>query len=198
VHGSDYYFLSRSAIKALSPQSFFVGPVRDMLQAVDLNQLEDDLRSNHVVIIDVFAGLWPGLQKALQHRFGAGGLKVLSVFMTAVDLNTLLGMTRQAKEKLIYEKVSEILIQRKKNSLEDIDLRAKSAVGEILSALDGTQQYNLTLLSAPEGPDGQDDWTRECAPVGRAKETIDKFLACIRRRLGISDGIWTSKGSRLV
>ena len=39
-HGQDYYFLSRSAIAALPAADFYIGPVREMLQAVDLSQLE--------------------------------------------------------------------------------------------------------------------------------------------------------------
>ncbi len=40
VHGKDYYFLSRGAIAALPRSDFYVSPVREMLQAVDLSQLE--------------------------------------------------------------------------------------------------------------------------------------------------------------
>jgi guanylate kinase len=46
VHGQDYYFLSYGAINALPSSDFFVGPVREMLQGVDLSQLESDLKSN--------------------------------------------------------------------------------------------------------------------------------------------------------
>jgi len=39
-----------------------------MLQAVDLSQLEIDLGSSDLVIVEIFAGLWPGLLRRIEER----------------------------------------------------------------------------------------------------------------------------------
>ena len=51
VHGEDYYFLSRSFIESLPEKDFLVGPVRNMVQAFDLRQLEIDLSNHELVLI---------------------------------------------------------------------------------------------------------------------------------------------------
>ena len=51
VHGQDYYFMSRAFIEALPEKDFLVGPLRNMLQAFDLKQLEIDLRRYDLVLI---------------------------------------------------------------------------------------------------------------------------------------------------
>src|SRR5512136_2672111 len=66
--GKDYYFLSRAAIAALPRADFYVGPVREMLQAVDLSQLEIDLRSSNLVIVETSPDLWPGLLRRMEER----------------------------------------------------------------------------------------------------------------------------------
>src|SRR5436305_295791 len=52
IHGRDYYFLSRGAIAALPRSDFYMGSVREMLQAVDLSQLEIELQSNRLVLVE--------------------------------------------------------------------------------------------------------------------------------------------------
>ena len=70
AHGRDYYFLSRAAINALPREDFYVGPVREMLQAVDFDQLELDLKANDLVLVEIFHTLWPGLEKRIKDRIG--------------------------------------------------------------------------------------------------------------------------------
>ena len=43
IHGQDYYFMSRAFIESLPEKDFLVGPIRNMLQAFDLKQLESEL-----------------------------------------------------------------------------------------------------------------------------------------------------------
>jgi hypothetical protein len=177
IHGKDYYFLSRSAIVGLPLWDFYVGPVREMVQAVDLVQLESDLQSNGVVMIEIFADLWPGLLKRLEERVQCTILSA-SVFMTAVDPQTTLDQAEDARASFIETEVKRILTWRGKDDNDKIESRAKSAVKEILSAIspDGRSRYTKVFHSAPEGPDGQDDWTRGKEPVGRAKQVIDEFV----------------------
>ena len=37
--------------------------------------------------------------------------------------------------------------------------------------------YSKILHSAAEGPDREDDWTREERPVGQAKAAMEEFIA---------------------
>jgi hypothetical protein len=39
--------------------------------------------------------------------------------------------------------------------------------------------YSKIIHSAPEGPDREDDWTREARPVGKALTAIEEFRELI-------------------
>jgi hypothetical protein len=71
-----------------------------------------------------------------------------------------------------------------------VRIRAKAAVGEILSAIgpEGSAQYASVLDSSPEGPDGEDEWTKESEPLGGARRVLDKFVAFYRGRASREDG----------
>lgn len=182
VHGNDYYFLSRSAIKAFKKEDFYVGPVLEMLQAVDLNQLEQDLKKSDLVIIEIFHTLWPGLKKHITKRIG-DDLRTVSVFMTAIDPDFLHSLpSDEARAQHIRDEVSNILSARGKDDTTTINKRSDSAVQEILAAIghDGIKQYRKVFHSAPEGPDGDDEWTREEEPTGRARKVLDDFIVFVR------------------
>ena len=181
-HGQDYYFLSRAAIAALPAGNFFVGPVREMLQAVDLDQLEHDLRTNDLVLIEIFHTLWPGLESRIKERIGTE-LRTASVFMTAVSPDHLKSLADDgARGEHVRTEVNNILTIRAKDDPPKIKKRAASAVQEILAAIgpEGSEEYAKVFYSAPEGPDGQDDWTREDHPVGRAKAVLDDFIQFVK------------------
>jgi len=180
VHGRDYYFLSRGAIAGLPAGHFLVGPVREMLQAIDLAQLEADLRTNDLVLIEVFDRLWPALKEAMLLRLGdeRESLQTASVFMTAVDPRRLEGMSESDCDQCIRERVRSILDNRGKDPGKTV-ARCDSAVREVRAAIgrEGIVPYDRVFHSAPEGPDGEDEWTRESEPVGRAKQTLSDFIA---------------------
>jgi Guanylate kinase len=177
-HGVDYYFLSRAAILALPSADFYVGPVREMLQAVDLSQLEIDLRSSHAVMIEIFPELWPGLLTRIEERMDCA-VPNASVFMTAVHRQTILDLPEQSRGPFIQAEVERILRWRNKDAPDKVRIRAKSAVDEILTAIspEGSRHYARIFDSAPEGPDGEDEWTREAEPVGDARRVLDEFSA---------------------
>jgi guanylate kinase len=179
-HGVDYYFLSRSAVEALPEKDFLVGSVRTMKQAVDLAQLETDLKSNRAVMIEIYHNLWPELVRRMQRRLN-NQLRVSSVFLTAVDPERVLSLPRESRAEYIRSEVTKILNWRGKDAQSDIALRSEDAVKEILEAIEpsGPSEYDAIIHSAPEGPDNQDDWTREGKPVGLAKQATEKFIAHI-------------------
>lgn len=177
VEGRDYNFRSKETIDALPRDRYYVGPVRDMLQAVDLDWLQNSLETNDFVLIEIFADLWPGLEVRLRERLG-DTLRTTSVFMTALDPLALSAMSRGEAETLIEKEVREILRERAKDPPDKIPGRAKSAVGEILGAIDptATDRYDRIIHSAPEGPDGKDEWTSGDKPTGRAATALDEFI----------------------
>jgi hypothetical protein len=181
IHGRDYYFLSRGAIGALPGRDFHIGPVREMLQAVDLGQLEADLRSSGVVMIEIFADLWPGLIARMEQRMGCE-IPTASVFMTAVDLEAVRSQPEGSRAQFIQDEVERILTRRDKDEPDKIKKRAESAVKEVLTAigLSGGDVYTKVFHSTPEGPDGEDDWTRHDQPEGQAKAVLDEFVAFLK------------------
>jgi guanylate kinase len=179
IDGEDYFFRSRTFIESLPEKDFLVGPVRNMLQAFDLNQLEHNLASNDLVLIEIYPDLWPKLIERLSERLDKP-LTTASVFMTSVDPD-IIEKFRDPEEKAGYitSEVYKMLLFRNKDELEDIKIRACSAAVEILEALspEGRKMYSKIIHSAPEGPDGQDEWTRKPRPVGQAKVALEEFIA---------------------
>jgi hypothetical protein len=177
-HGKDYYFLSRGAIAALPSWDFYVGPAREMLQAADLSQLEIDLRSSKLVMIEIHPDLWPGLLRRLEERMRCA-IPNTSAFLTAVHRKTILAQSEQSRAQFIQSEVERILTWRNKDAPDKVKLRAKSAVKEILTAIgpEGSQNYARVFDSSPEGPNGEDEWTKEAEPLGDARRVLDEFIA---------------------
>jgi hypothetical protein len=177
IEGEDYYFRSREFIESLPEKDFLVGPVRNMLQAFDLKQLEQDLKSHDLVLIEIYPELWPALLKRLEKRMKKK-LTTASVFMTAVDPVEIekLG-DEEEKAGFIISEVYKMLLFRDKDTLEDIKIRAHAAAREVMEALgpENRKMYEKIIFSAPEGPDRQDDWTREAFPAGQARKAIEEF-----------------------
>jgi len=183
IDGEDYYFRSRDFIESLPEEDFLVGPVRNVLQAFDLKQLKIDLTTHDLVLIEIYPDLWPGLVRRIQQRL-KDTLTFASVFMTAVDPNVILGM-RDEKSKAAYisDQVKKNLIWRNKDSMSDIAIRATAAAREILEAIgpEGQASYQKILHSSPEGPDGEDEWTKFGFPSGKAKEALEEFIRFYQR-----------------
>jgi len=181
IHGKDYYFLSRKEIERLPSDAFFIGQVREMLQAVDLKQLEYGLRSGDIVIIEIFHTLWPGVERIIKSRM-QDVLSTTSVFLTAIDPGSIRNVSTDVAAGIIKHEIRRILEWRSKDPIDSIVRRSESAVEEILNALRGLGGYDKILHSAPEGPDGQDDWTRGDVPEGQAAHTVEEFLSFIREK----------------
>lgn len=178
IDGEDYHFRSLESIERLPRDRFLVGHVREMLQAVDLEEMEQFLRSSGLVVVEVFHGLWPDLKAAMGRRLGTR-LLTASVFLTAVQPSTLMDLCRDKAAQVIREEVECILRWRNRNSQHEVLRRSDSAVEEILNAINGVETYDRIVWSAPEGPDGQDDWTRCESPVGQAANAVKEFLSFV-------------------
>jgi hypothetical protein len=178
-HGQDYYFMSRAFIASLPEEDFLVGQVRNILQAFDLVQLKIDLETHELVLIEIYPDLWPKLLDRMSARLGER-LSSASVFMTAVDPGHLSILPDdEARSDHISREVEKILLHRGKDEIRDIRVRSRAAAREVMEALANGpgKPYDRILFSAPEGPDGEDDWTREGLPVGFAKSALEEFIA---------------------
>jgi hypothetical protein len=183
IDGEDYFFRSREFIESLPEEDFLVGPVRNVLQAFDLKRLTVDLTTHDLVLIEIYPDLWPGLVKRIQQRLNET-LTSASVFMTAVDPNVILGMQdEKSKAAYISDNVKKNLIWRNKDSMSDIGIRSMAAIKEILEAIapEGQASYQKIIYSAPEGPDGEDEWTKSGSPSGQAKEALEEFIRFYQR-----------------
>ena len=124
VHGLDYYFLPQAVIAALSGDTWLVAPVHDTLQGVDLSQLETDLTSAGIVLIEIYHELWPELVARMTKRLGSM-LRTESIFMTALDPSSLRGLSSDAERAgVIRTKVEQVLLERGKDSLDAIEMRS--------------------------------------------------------------------------
>lgn len=178
IHGQDYYFMSRSFIESLPEKDFLVGPVRNMMQAFDLSQIEIALKTHKLLLIEIYPDLWPRLLERIKQRLG-NQLHTASVFMTAVDPEHILALPDdESRSAYICQEVERIVTFRKKDAEGDIRIRALWAAREILEAIgpEGRKTYAKIIHSAPEGPDGEDDWTRAGGPYGNAKKAIQEFV----------------------
>ena len=178
-HGQDYYFMSRSFIEKLPKEDFLVGPVRNMLQAFDLSQLENDLQRYDLLLIEIYPALWPLLLERLSERLEEK-LITASVFLTAVDPEKIRSIKDDIdKAGYITGEVKKMLINRGKDDPEDIEIRASYAAREITQAIgqEGKWLYSRIIHSSPEGPDGKDDWTKDNAPVGQAATAMEEFTS---------------------
>ena len=102
-----------------------------------------------------------------------------SAFLTAVHRKTILAQSEQSRAQFIQSEVERILTWRNKDAPDKVKLRAKSAVKEILTAIgpEGSQNYARVFDSSPEGPNDEDEWTKEAEPLGDARRVLDEFIA---------------------
>jgi len=183
TEGEDYFFRSSEFIEALPPQDFLIGPVRNMLQAFDLKKLETDLNTHDLVLIEIYPSLWPKLISRLEERMPEK-LVTASVFMTAVNPAVIAEFNDdEEKAGYITSEVYKMLLFRNKDLPEDIKIRAHAAASEIVGALspEGIKMYSKIIHSAPEGPDGEDDWTREEKPAGQAMKSLQEFVDLFKK-----------------
>jgi hypothetical protein len=174
IHGKDYYFMSRGFIEGLSAERFLIGNVRNVLQAIDIAQLEFDLRAGFPVIAEVFHTRWPPLKERLLQILGEK-LVTRSVFLTAVPLNGITNLSPEDASLEIQARIEKILSWRGKDAAADIRKRAESAVKEVMEALTVPSLYDRVFDSSPEGPDGEDDWTSGSVPRGNAAKVLREF-----------------------
>ena len=176
--GVDYHFSTSESIEELRAKGFVVGTVHRTLQAVDVDELASHLALSDFVLIEISDALWPHVyEKLISCRVKVP--KLVAVFLTAVDPDQVNSLPRDKAAGLIRGRCENILRWRGTDSDALILDRCDAAVGEIFRALDEPSPYDAVIYSAPEGPDGEDEWTREVQPVGQAAKTLQRFVKVI-------------------
>lgn len=181
VHGRDRYFLTRGAIDALPRDQFVVRPSGSMLQAVDLADLEEELRASGTVLLELYYTMGFEVRDRLRQRLG-DELRAVSVFLTAIDPAEVRARAEGEREDYIRCCIGRNLERRGLDRLEKIETRAERAVDELLTAsgLKGECPFDRVILSSPEGPRGEDDWSRDGEPTGRAASALEEFVDYVR------------------
>jgi len=184
--GQDYYFRTKKEIKSLAPERYVIGKARNMLQAVDTEQLFQLLGQNDLVIFDIHPKV---VKKLLRHpriEEHQQDMNLVTVFMQPasdkeiLDVRNLMDNDISMQEALASIQVTK-LIQRAHNQgmeltatvMKDIHIRANAAWEELMI---GTM-YDHIIVNH-EGEESL-HWN-ETPPAGEAGETLEKFVKIIK------------------
>jgi guanylate kinase len=180
--GRDYHFRSRSTIEDLKGENrYVVMDVRGDLQALDIDQLEEDLRSG-----DVFFEGNPFVGKVLVTHEKLQQVEKRSLFMSPLALEELRFLKQEAGEEALRSLVTDIMRRKllrrttkqkgilSLKDLENIETRAGSAFGELQMA----PLFDWVIANH----DGEDSehWDTFYYPVGDARKAALAFVEIIR------------------
>ncbi len=182
IDGVHYYFRRRDEIeKFREKENFAVREVRGDLQAVDLNELEDNLKQS-----DVFFEGNPLILETIFDKVPANRFETTSVFLSPlsgqeirylkeknVDMQSF--VTDMMRRKLLRrtQKQKGILSQK---DLENIERRAGSALREMKTAIGFDY-----VIPNHDGEDS-DNWDAFYYPIGDAKFSLDSFADLLAGR----------------
>ena len=182
IEGVDYYFRSREEIEGLkSNEQFIVLYVRGDLQALDLDNLANQLKNG-----DVFFEGNPFVGRALQTNPHLEDIEKLSIFMAPLSREEILFFKHPDQSANLNHLVTDIMrrkllrrTRRQKfelsiHDLENIEKRASSAFTELQDA-----RYFDFILPNHDGEDSE-NWDAFYYPVGDARKTMLAFIALIR------------------
>jgi len=173
--GKDYYFRSRETIEGFRRQSrYLVADVRGDLQAVDLEQLLDDIKDNTMF----FEGN-PFVVEKLLKAIDVDGNEILSIFISPLSREEIECLQAQENRVELQNFVTDVM-QRKllrrtlkqktilsQKDLADIERRASSALNEMSCA----HLFDFVVVNH----DGEDSehWDAFYFPIGDARKTLE-------------------------
>lgn len=178
--GEDYHFRGRDAIEALRDRDGFrVFEVRDDLQAVDLDALEELMASS-----DVFYEGNEQIGIALAGFARSRGVDVVDVFLSPLALAEVRAL-RDADGDLeadLTELMRRRLLRRTAGkhallglpALEDIEVRAKSAIDSLREA----HRFSH-VIPCHDGEDS-DHWTVMARTIGDARRAVHALAGLLR------------------
>lgn len=160
----------------------FMYPVRDDLQAIDLQDIQDGV--NFVEIYDKFIN---ALQPILQQRFGIRVFRLFIAPFTENDMKQRALVTQTDHIAVITNEMRRRICERRKFGLSheneaELVKRTDNAVKEIEEAFSKGNPYDAILVN----PCGEADicWgTPNTIPTGQAKETVEMLCKIIEAQI---------------
>ena len=194
LDGVDYHFRARAQIADLeSDQRFVVMDVRGDLQALDIEQLNEDLVQG-----DVFFEGNPFVGEVLQTHPALADIDRLSVFMAPLSREEILMLRSQPSVSfpdLVTDVMRRKLLRRTRRQkgelsqkdLENIEVRASSAHSELQKA----HQFQHVIPNH-DGEDSE-NWDAFYYPIGDARRALNAFVALLMGEVTRDVEIWDEK-----
>lgn len=192
--GVDYHFRTTEQIERLrdEPDRYIVMQVRDDLQALDLDELREQLRSKDVLFEgNPFVGeLLAGDDRLddLDRRsmfvspFSTDELRALS--QAGADLNEAVTTVMRAK---LERRTRALQGELDQAARDDIETRAGSAFGELQRA--GRFDW---VIANHDGEDSE-HWTLLAEPIGEARRTLGALVEMLEGRKPAAAEAWTAE-----
>jgi guanylate kinase len=182
TNGVDYYFRPRSEIEKLKKQNrYVVMDVRGDLQALDLQELKENLKTTDVL----FEGN-PFVGRVLQTHPDLGELNRLSIFMSPVSKEEILYLRSVEPAVSLPDFITDVmrrkLLRRTRKQkgelslrdLENIEKRASSAYRELQDA-----HHFQFVIPNHDGEDSE-NWDAFYYPLGDARKSLLAFAALLK------------------
>ena len=181
LDGVDYHFRGRAQIADLEgDERFVVMDVRGDLQALDIEQLNEDLAEG-----DVFFEGNPFVGEILQTHPALADVNRLSVFMSPLSREEILMLRSQPSVSvpdLVTDVMRRKLLRRTRRQkgelsqkdLENIEVRASSAYSELKKA----HQFQHVIPNH-DGEDSE-NWDAFYYPIGDARRALNAFVALLK------------------
>jgi guanylate kinase len=183
--GVEFHFRSATDIRALPPERYFIYPMRNNWQALDLNELDELFSRCERIITECYP---PVVLPLLEHPrvLKAGtGWETRTVFLTPLTDGEIAELAEHAPERPMADIIADIMrakqIRRAVNQgkplsreeLDDIDVRAGQAYAEM--------QYRRLYSDVIVNHDGEDSehW-RSTPPLGDAGRTLHALARIMR------------------
>jgi len=182
MDGVDYHFRSRQEIEGLKKkENFIVMDVRGDLQALDIDELTQNLQKG-----EVFYEGNPFVGRALQTHSSLNRINRLSIFMSPLSRDEIIFLKNVQPEVSLPDLVTDImrrkLLRRTRKQkgelslkdLENIEKRAGSAYRELQDA-----HYFDHVIPNHDGEDSE-NWDAFYHPLGDARKAFICFVSLLK------------------
>ncbi|MGQ9630879.1 MAG: hypothetical protein ACUVXI_11315 [bacterium] len=182
--GVDYHFRSAEFIQGLPRDRYLVGKTRNIVQAVDLQEIEGLWERWNLIIGDLFYTLGRGLISHPRVRDAPYEIEVKTVFLSPLSEDEITALVKHSPQLSPRDVVARVMLRKllrralQQNhsltleALEDINVRAASAYEEMTGAKDYTD-----IIVNHDGEES-DNWLYT-PPIGEAGKTLEAFVEII-------------------
>jgi guanylate kinase len=181
--GDDYYFRTRDYLNALrNNKNYLVFDVRDDIQAIDIDELLNNLQTNNILFEgNPFVGYELLKSELLQN------IEKLSIFISPLSQAEILFFKN--KENIILDELVADIMRRKLlkrtqkqkgilsiKDLENIETRALSAYEELKFA------FHFDYVLPNHDGEESDNWDAFYYPIGDARKTLIALVDILNNR----------------